>query len=99
MMPLFQLVLALVAVALAAWLINTHARVQGTMALYLNTVLMLLVVGMALWLINTFVPMAGSIKAILNIMVVTLSCVRVLQVFGLWDQLVRLSRNLINRHP
>lgn len=98
-MPLVQLVLALVTVAVAAWLINMYARVQGTMALYLNTVLMLLVVGMALWLINTYVPMAGSIKAILNIMVVTLTCMRVLQVVGLWGQIVRLWRNLINRHP
>jgi len=57
-------------------------------------VLALILVGMALWLINTYVPMAGTIKAILNIVVVVATCVGVLQTFGLWNEVIRLWRNL-----
>jgi predicted membrane protein len=51
-------------------------------------VLALIVVGMGLWLINTYVPMAGSIKRILNVVVVIAVCVWLLQVFGLWPQVL-----------
>jgi predicted membrane protein len=98
-MQLFQIVLALLVVAVATWLINTRARMRGNIARFLNTVLALLVVGMALWLINAYVPMAGSINAILNITVVVATCVRVLQAFDLWNPVVRLWRSLITRHP
>ena len=96
-MILFQVVLALIVIVLAARIIND--RVHGETAVLLNVVLALMLVGMALWLINVYVPMAGSIKAILNITVVIATCVRMLQALDLWAPLVRLWRNLITRHP
>jgi len=61
-MPLLHLVLALLVVAVVAWLINTYARMPGNIRPALNVVLALLVVGMALWLINGYVPMAEASK-------------------------------------
>jgi predicted membrane protein len=87
-MPLLYVALALLLVAVAAKLINSYLPMDGGSKGITNIVLTLLVVGMALWLINTYVPMAGSIKAILNIVVVVAVCVRVLQAFGLWPQVV-----------
>jgi len=51
-------------------------------------VLTLIVVGMALWVINSFIPMAGSIKSILNVVVVIAVCVWLLQVTGLWPNVL-----------
>jgi hypothetical protein len=93
-MLIVQLVVALIAVILAAWLINTYVPLPRFGKLIVNLVLILIVVGMALWLINTYVPMAGSIKAILNILVVAATCVGLLQALGLWSQVVRFFRNL-----
>jgi predicted membrane protein len=84
-------------VALLAWLINTRSTLTENNRAIFHLVLGLIVVGIFLWLINTYVPMAGSIKAILNIVVVVAVCIRVLQVFGLWDPTVRLWNNLTHR--
>ncbi len=93
-MPLLDIVLALVVVALVAYFLNTRSGMEGRVRLTLNVVLMLIVVGIALWLVNTFIPMAGSIKAILNIIVVVATIVGVLQAFGLWTGVVRFWDNL-----
>ena len=85
--------LALVLVALVAWVTNTRLRLPENAMPVLNVALGLIVVGILLWAINTYVPMAGSIKAILNIVVVIAVCVRVLQVFGLWSPVVRIWNN------
>jgi predicted membrane protein len=95
-MPFVYLVVALIAVGIVAWLINSYITVPTNIKTILNIVLGLIVVGMGLWLINTYVPMAGSIKAILNIVVVVATCVGVLQAVGLWSQVVRLWSNLTN---
>ena len=87
-MPLLYVAAVLVIVAMIAWFVNTYVRVPPDLKLILNLVLALLVVGMVLWLINSYVPMAGSINAILNIVVVAATCVRVLQVVGLWSKVV-----------
>jgi predicted membrane protein len=81
------------AVVVLAWVINTYVAFPGSIRPLLNAVLALLIVGMTLWLVNTYVPMAGSIKAILNIFVVTVTCIRILEVLGLWAHIVRLWRN------
>jgi predicted membrane protein len=98
MMPLLDLVLALIVVAVVSWLVNTYVPAGDNIRPIANVVLALIVVGMALWLINSYVPMAGSIKTILNIVVVVATCVRVLQAVGLWSEVVRLWSSLINRH-
>jgi hypothetical protein len=74
-MPLLDVVLALVVIAIVGWLVNTRLAVAGSIKSTVNIVMALLVVGMVLWLINSYVPMAGSIKAILNIVVVAATCV------------------------
>jgi len=89
-MPFVYLVVALIAVGIVAWLINSYITVPTNIKTILNIVLGLIVVGMGLWLINTYVPMAGSIKAILNILVVLATCVRVLQGVGLWGRVLRI---------
>jgi hypothetical protein len=62
-----------------------------------NLVLGLIVVGVFLWAVNTYIPMAQSIKDILNIVVVAATCVYILQVVGLWSELVRLWNELTHR--
>ncbi len=96
MMPLLQIALALVVVAVIAMLIKTYVRIPNYVMIA-NLVLGLLLVGIVLWVINTYVPMAGSIKAILNIVVVAATCVWILQVVGLWSELVRIW-NRVTRH-
>ena len=95
-MPLIYIVVALIAVGIIGWLINSYMRVPTNIKTILNIVLALIVVGIGLWLINSYVPMAGSIKAILNIVVVVATCVGVLQAVGLWSEVVRLWSNLTN---
>ncbi len=99
-MPFLNVILALIIVGILTWLVNDHVASAGPFRTVLNVTLGLMIVGMVLWLINTYVPMAGSIKAILNIVVVVATCVRVLQVLGLWGDAVRMWSNLrINRAP
>lgn len=96
-MPLLDLVLALIVVAIVGWILNTRLPQAGSIRPIVNIVMGLLVVGMLLWLINSYVPMAGSIKAILNVVVVVATCVWVLKAFGLWGDVVRLWDN-VTRH-
>lgn len=96
-MQVFYVVLALIIVAMVAWLVNTQVPIPGNTRTIVNVVLALLVVGMALWLINTYVPMAESIKAILNALVVAATCVRVLQAVGLWSQVIRIWGQVTRR--
>jgi predicted membrane protein len=96
-MPLLYLVLALIAVAVAARVVNIYVPMPPNTRSIINVVLSLLVVGMVLWLINTYVPMAGSIKAILNIVVVVATCVGVLQAVGLWPHVAKIWSDL-TRH-
>jgi predicted membrane protein len=95
-MPLIQLVVALVVVALVAWCANVYIPMPANIKSIVNLVLSLVVVGMFLWLINVYVPMAGSIKAILNIVVVVATCVFVLQATGLWGRTVGLWNKGVN---
>ena len=97
MTPLIQVLIALVAVVLAAWILNALLPLPRGLRGIVNIVLALIVVGIALWLINVYVPMAGSIKAILNIVVVIATCVGVLQAVGLWGEVVRLWRDFTHR--
>jgi predicted membrane protein len=96
-MPLLYVAAVLVIVAAVAWLVNNYFRLPSDLMRILNLVLALLVVGIVLWLINTYVPMAGSINAILNIVVVVATCVRVLQVLGLWSKAVETWGSLKKR--
>ncbi|HJZ95785.1 MAG TPA: Thivi_2564 family membrane protein [Candidatus Solibacter sp.] len=92
-MPLLYLLVALIIVA-AAWLVNTYVSIPGNIGPILNVVLALIMVGMFLWLINTYIPMAGSIKVILNAVVVSATCVRVLQAVGLWGRAASIWNSL-----
>jgi predicted membrane protein len=94
-MPLIQLLLALIVVAVAAWFVNAYVPLPEKIKPMVNLVLALVVVGMFLWLINVYVPMAASIKAILNVVVVVGTCVFVLQTVGLWDRVVRMWDKLM----
>ncbi len=51
----------------------------------------LIVVGVVLWLINSYIPMQSSIKRILNGVVVIIVVIWLLKVFGLLDNLQKLS--------
>jgi hypothetical protein len=95
-MPLLQAALALVVVAVLAMLIKTYVRIPTSVPI-VNLVVGLVLVGIVLWVINTYVPMAESIKAILHIVVVLATCVWVLQVAGLWSELVRVW-NRVTKH-
>ena len=53
----------------------------------ITVVLVLVVVGFALWAINTYIPMAKPIKSILNVLVVIVTCVWLLQAFGVIDSI------------
>jgi hypothetical protein len=94
---LIYILVALVLVIVAAWLTRTYIPIPPGFRSILDVVLGLIVVGMLLWLVNVYIPMAGSIKGLLNIVVVIACCVWVLKAFGLWDQLLRWSRNLTHR--
>lgn len=52
--------------------------------LLLNLVVMLILIGVGLYLVNRYIRMASSIKTILNVLVVVVTCVWLLQAFGLW---------------
>jgi undecaprenyl pyrophosphate phosphatase UppP len=101
MTPLIQVLIALIGVAIAAWVLNALVPLPRGLRGIVNVVLALIVVGIALWLINVYVPMAGSIKAILNIVVIIATCVGVLQAVGLWPPVVRLWNGFTHRlsHP
>lgn len=52
--------------------------------LLLNLIVMLILIGVGLYLVNRYIPMASSIKTILNVLVIVVTCVWLLQAFGLW---------------
>ena len=92
-----NLILTLMIVAGIGLFIN--ARIPGSSGIKtaVNVALALIVVGVLLFLVNTYVPMAGSIRAILNVVVFLTTCIKVLQVFGFWDDVVRTWNGLIHR--
>jgi hypothetical protein len=92
-----NIAIALICVAVIAWLVNGRVSVPINVRPVINIVLGLIVVGVALWLIDTYIPMAGGIKAILNVVVFIAACVGVLRAFGLWGAVVRMWDNLTHR--
>ena len=56
----------------------------------LQVLMVLMVVGVLLWLVNNFIPMAGSIKSILNAVVVIVTVLWLLNIFGLFHSLSRM---------
>jgi hypothetical protein len=52
-----------------------------------TVVITLLVIGVLLWLVNSFIPMQGQIKGILNAVVVIVTVLWLLRVFGLFGYL------------
>lgn len=88
-MTLIDVAIALIVIALIAWLTNTRVSFSPNAKGIVNVVLGLIVVGILLWLVNTFVPMAGSIRGLVNIVVLIACCVWVLKAFGLWNPIVR----------
>lgn len=96
-MPIAYALLALLIVALVAWMVNTRTAISENVKGLINLVVSLIVIGVALWAINTYIPMANSIKAILNVVVVIATIVWVLRVAGLWDPIVRIWSNLTSR--
>jgi len=97
-MPFLYAAVALLAVAVIAWVINRSPIFPRNATVIVNIVLELIVVGVGLWLINTYVPMAGAIKGILNIVVVLAVCVGILQQVGLWARVVSMWDDLTHRH-
>jgi len=53
----------------------------------LQIVMVLIVIGVLLWLVNNYIPMAGSIKSLLNAVVVIVTVLWLLNVFGLFHSL------------
>jgi hypothetical protein len=96
-MPLIDIIVALVVIAVVAWLTRSFVPIPPAFRAVVDVVLGLIVVGMLLWLVNAYVPMAGSIKGLLNLVVLIACCIWVLQAFGLWGQVVRMWQNLIHR--
>lgn len=94
MLPLLNVVIALIVLAGSAWLANTYIPSALGIRRIVNIVLALIVVGIFLWLVDVYIPMAGSIKTILNIVVVLATCVKVLQAVGVWGEVVRIWHNL-----
>jgi predicted membrane protein len=94
MLPLLNVVIALIVLGALVWLANTYVPSALGIRRIVNIVLALIVVGIFLWLIDAYIPMAGSIKTILNIVVVLATCVKVLQAVGVWSEVVRIWHNL-----
>jgi thiol:disulfide interchange protein len=84
LMPLFQVVMALIILAILAWMADRFVPAEGKTRIVLSLVFLLIFVGIGLWLINTYIPMAESIKGILNILVFVATCVYVLKATGVW---------------
>ncbi|HKX86360.1 MAG TPA: Thivi_2564 family membrane protein [Flavobacterium sp.] len=51
----------------------------------------LIIVGVLLWLVNTYIPMDATIKKIFNIVVVVVVIIWLLKVFGLFDNLMKVT--------
>jgi hypothetical protein len=52
-------------------------------------VITIVVVGVLLWLVNNYIPMDRKIKNVLNILVVIITVVWLLKVFGVLDYMSR----------
>lgn len=92
-----NLILTLFLVAAAAWLVNSSLPGSGGLKTVVTVALALILVGILLWLVNTYVPMAASIRVILNVVVFLATCAKVLEVFGFWDDIVRVWSGLVHR--
>lgn len=97
LMPLFQVVIALILLVILAWMMDRFVPTEGKTRTVLGLVFLLIVVGIGLWLINTYIPMAKSIKAILNILVVVATCIFVLKTTGVWIFVERTWNRLMER--
>lgn len=53
----------------------------------LSIVVALVVIGIILWVINTYIPMEATIKKILNVVVIIITIIWLLKIFGLVDLL------------
>jgi len=91
-------VVAIVVVAIVAWLVNARMPLPAPVRGIVNVMLGLIVIGMLLWLVNNYVPMAQSIKDLLNVVVFLACVVWVLQAFGLWARTVAFWNRLTHRH-
>ena len=56
-----------------------------------SIIVVLVVVGLVLYLINTYIPMAQPIKTVLNVVVVLLTCLWLLNGFGIVKVPIRFS--------
>jgi uncharacterized BrkB/YihY/UPF0761 family membrane protein len=97
LMPLFQVVVALIILVILAWMMDRYVPAEGKTRTVLGLVFTLIVVGIGLWLINTYIPMANSIKAILNILVVVAMCIYILKATGVWIFIERTWNKLMER--
>ncbi|ADQ80767.1 hypothetical protein Palpr_2636 [Paludibacter propionicigenes WB4] len=53
----------------------------------LTILLVIIIVGVLLWAVNTYIPMDHKIKNIFNIVVVVITVIWLLKVFGLFSYL------------
>jgi len=53
----------------------------------LTILLVIIIVGVLLWVVNTYIPMDHKIKNIFNIVVVVVTIIWLLKVFGLFSYL------------
>jgi hypothetical protein len=96
-MPLIDVAVAIVVVALIGWLVNARVPLPAPITRIVNVMLGLIVIGIVLWVVNTYVPMAQSIKGLLNVVVFIASLVWVLEAFGLWNRVVELWNRFTSR--
>jgi hypothetical protein len=57
----------------------------------LTIFLVLIIVGVLLWAVNTYIPMDHKIKNIFNIVVVVVTIIWLLKVFGLFSYLTNVQ--------
>ena len=57
----------------------------------ITVLFVLVIVGVLLWLVNTYIPMDATIKKIFNIVVVVVVIIWLLKVFGLFDNLMKVT--------
>jgi hypothetical protein len=57
----------------------------------LTVFLVLIIVGILLWAVNTYIPMDHKIKNIFNIVVVVVTIVWLLKVFGLFAYMMNIQ--------
>jgi len=57
----------------------------------LTILLVIIIVGVLLWVVNTYIPMDHKIKNIFNIVVVVVTIIWLLKVFGLFSYLTNVQ--------